>query len=217
MEQSGVALVRDVRVRNAGSAALGPSVFELQLVPELGDPVRVPVPALPPGEEVSLGLIDLRLPVGHLRSVVEAERAQLRWTLRQEEHAVALGSADVEVLPYNHWPGARAPLGLLVSFATPAHPVVSEVLKDVRRVLEEAVGDGSLSGYQRRSPVHVRAMVLALYQAVQDLGLGYAEAPPSFETHGQKVRLPDQLLRDGMGCCLDLTLLFASALEAMGL
>jgi very-short-patch-repair endonuclease len=217
LEQSGVPLVEEALVRNAGPAALGPSVLELQLVPELGEPVRVSVPPLPAGEELSLGIIDLNLPAGRLRSVTETERAQLNWALQHEDTVLAKGSVDVEILPYNHWPGARAPLGLLATFVTPNHPVIPELLKDVRALLEKAVGDGSLSGYQKRNPAHVRTQVAALYEALQALDLGYAEVLPSFEKQGQKVRLPDQLLRERMGCCLDLTLLCASALEAMGL
>ncbi|MDY7225594.1 DUF3320 domain-containing protein [Hyalangium rubrum] len=217
MEQSGVPLVRDVLLRNTGAAALGPLVLEVQLLPDLGDAVRVPVPELPAGEELSLGVIDLRLPAGRLRTVTESERARLRWALHHGDSVIAESAVDVEVLPYNHWPGARAPWGLLATFVTPNHPVIPELLKDVRVLLEQAVGDGSLSGYQKRNPTHVRTMVAALYEALQALNLGYAEVPPSFEKHGQKVRLPDQLLRERMGCCLDLTLLCASALEAMGL
>ncbi|MBZ4423140.1 DUF3320 domain-containing protein [Myxococcus sp. RHSTA-1-4] len=217
MEQSGVPLVRNALIRNTGTQVLGAAVLHLQLLPELGDEVRVPVPSLPAGEEVNLGVLDLRLPPGRLRSVLETERASLQWSLRQEEAVLAQGSADVEVLPYNHWPGARAPLGLLATFVTPNHPVIPELLKDVRGLLQQVAGDGALSGYQKRNPALVKAMVAALYESVQGLGLGYAEVPPSFEQSGQKVRLPDQLLRERMGCCLDLTLLFASAVEAMGL
>jgi very-short-patch-repair endonuclease len=217
MEQSGVPLIREALIRNLSARALGALSLELQLLPALGEAMRVPVPPLPVGEEVSLGVIDLRLPAGRLRSVLESERAQLHWVLREDTTTLAEGASDVEVLPYNHWPGTRAPLGLLTTFVTPNHPVIPELLKDVSGLLKQALGDGSLSGYQRRNPAHVRAMIAALYEAVQSLGLGYTEAAASFESHGQKVRLPDQLLRERMGCCLDLTLLFASALEAMGL
>ncbi|MBU8900307.1 DUF3320 domain-containing protein [Corallococcus sp. M34] len=217
MEQSGVPLIREARIRNVGSRALGPTVLGVRLEPELGDSVRIPVPSMPAGEEVSLGVIDLRPPAGHLRTVLETERAQLRWSLQQESQVLAEGTAPVEILPYNHWPGASAPLGLLTTFVTPNHPVIPELLKDVRARLEKAIGEGDLPGYQRHQPQHVLSMMAALYGVIQDLGLSYIEAPPSFESLGQKVRLPDQLLRERMGCCLDVTLLFASALEAMGL
>src|SRR5690349_1536912 len=142
MEQSGVPLIRDVLLRNTSDTALGPTVLEVRLEPDLGEPLRVPVPPLPAGEETNLGVVDPRPPPGRLRSVLETERAQLRWTLRREDTTLAEGSSDVEVLPYNHWPGARAPLGLLASFVTPNHPVIPELLHDVRRLLEQAVGDG---------------------------------------------------------------------------
>ena len=201
MEQSGVPLIRDVLLRNTSGTALGASVLELCLEPDLGEPLRVPVPPLPAGEETNLGVLDPRPPPGRLRAVLETERARLRWTLGREGTPLAQGAVDVEVLPYNHWPGERAPLGLLASFVTPNHPVIPELLQDVRRLLEQALGDGALPGYQKRDPVHVHTQVAALYEAVQALGLGYREVPPSFEEQGQKVRLPDQLLGERAGCC----------------
>src|SRR5690606_16525046 len=52
---------------------------------------------------------------------------------------------------------------------------------------------------------------------IRTLGLAYAEPPAGFEHHGQPIRLPDQVLSEQLGCCLDLSVLFASCLEQMGL
>jgi len=45
----------------------------------------------------------------------------------------------------------------------------------------------------------------------------YAVPPASFEQIGQRVRLCDAVMQQKMGTCLDLTLFYASCLEAMGL
>lgn len=217
MEQSGVPILKDVRLRNQGKTALSTLKLELQLVPDLADPYLVALPTLNPGEEVSLGVIDYRLPPGRLRSVTETERAQLTWRVLSDEETVCSGAQDVDVLAFNHWPGSRGPEGLLASFVMPNHPAIGTVLLKVRERLAATTGDNALEGYQTRSPERVAAMVQALYEAVQAMGISYAEVPASFERHGQKIRLPDALLRDQMGCCLDLTVLFAACLEQMGL
>lgn len=217
MEQSGVPLIRDVIVRNMGAVSLGQASLELQLVPDLADPLRVALPEIPPGEELSLGVLDYRLPAGRLRGVLESERAQLTWTLSQGPQTLLAGASDVDVLAFNEWPGFRGPAGLLASFVMPNHPALGSLLLETRNHLERATGDNAIEGYQSRSPERVGAMLQALYQAVQDSGLSYVGVPASFENHGQKVRLPDTLLRDSMGCCLDLTVLFAACLEQMGL
>ncbi len=122
------------------------------------------------------------------------------------------GEVDVQVLPFNQWPGLRAPPALLASFITPNHAVIAQLL---RRTAEKL--GGPLDGYQTRDPDRVRAQVDALYEVIGSLGLAYAEIPASFEQGGQKIRLPDQLLSEQIGCCLDLSVLFASCLEQMGL
>jgi len=78
-------------------------------------------------------------------------------------------------------------------------------------------GDPSLNGYQSRSRQRVLDMAEAIYSSIRELGITYINPPASFETAGQKVRLPDQVLSDGMGTCLDLTALLAAALEQAGL
>ena len=54
-------------------------------------------------------------------------------------------------------------------------------------------------------------------KALQEQNIVYAEPPASFEVFGQRVRLCDEVLSQKMGTCLDLTLFYASCLEAIGL
>lgn len=216
MEQNGVPLVPLVRVRCHGRG-LADATLVLRLEPGLGAPLRLPLGPIPLGEERARGPIDYRLPPGRLRSVVEAERARLVWELLDAGTPVASGGADVEVLAFHQWPGIRAPSELLAAFVTPADPAIPPILARVRAKLAATTGDGALDGYQRRSPTRIRAMAAALVEAVAELGLGYCGAPPSFERTGQKIRLPGQLLAEGHGCCLDVSVLIAACFEAMGL
>ncbi|MDP1562998.1 MAG: hypothetical protein Q8M16_16595 [Pirellulaceae bacterium] len=60
-------------------------------------------------------------------------------------------------------------------------------------------------------------LVAALWSAVAAKSLTYANPPRSFEAVGQKTRRPATVLSEGLATCLDSTLLFAAAIEAVGL
>lgn len=100
-EQSGVPLLRAATVRHFGPDALMNAELVLELEPDLSEPLRIALPRLPPLEEHSLGVIDLRLPPGKLRQVTEAERASFTWSIRDGEALVASGREEVQVLPFN--------------------------------------------------------------------------------------------------------------------
>ena len=74
-----------------------------------------------------------------------------------------------------------------------------------------------LDGYQSGDPGRAYMLTAALWSAVAELGLTYANPPTSFEEVGQKTRRVGAMLSDGLATCLDSTLLFASAIEAVGL
>jgi hypothetical protein len=216
-EHAGVPIVAAVHLVNRTEATVSDAQLLLRIEPELAVAAPIVLPELRPGEPVDLGPQDVRLPAGKLRAVLEAEQAQLVWSLMANGVELAAGSSPLEVLPFNHWPGFRAPPGMLACYVLPNHPAVARLLVRVRDRLGAVTGDNALGGYQTRSRVRVRAVVEALYASVQGLDLSYIGVPASFEASGQKVRLPDQLLEQSMANCLDLTLLFAACCEQAGL
>jgi serine/threonine protein kinase len=221
MDHCGVPVVEVVRVVNDTWAPIEHAQLRLELAPDLGALTTIELPPLLPGDAHELDDIELRPAADRLRTLEERERATLRWSLASGAHVHARGEADVEVLAANEWPGEGAPPQLLAVFVTPNHPVVGRVLARVRdRLVAAGAAHTSFTGYEDRAPGlkgRVRATVCALYETLQALGITYAPAPASFEREGQKVRFADALLRDRLGNCLDLSLLFAACLEQMAL
>lgn len=217
MEQNGVPLIREVCVRNTGRESLRGAEIEVQVVPDLSKPQRLPVLALAPGAEHRIGPLNHRINSARLRELTEAEQAQVVVRLKQGDSLLAEERRDVRVLTANEWPGSSAPVGLLAAFVTPNHPVIATLLQDVREKLRVSGLTDGLEGYQSGRAERVLDLVRALYQAVQSLSVGYMGVPPSFEDSGQRIRLPDAVLRDRLACCLDVSVLFAAALEGMGL
>lgn len=216
-EHCGVPLIRGLRIAPMDGEAFPGGELKLELQPDLGTPKSIPIPLIPVGESFVLDRLDYRLPAGRLRTVVEAESADLTWSLAHQGGIATSGSIPVEVLPCHHWPGSKTPPALLASFVLPNHPVIGQILRRVADRLREASVTVTIDGYQSRSPRIARAQVMALYEVIQGLKLGYIGVPASFETTGQKVRLPDMILQDRLANCLDITLLAAACLEQMGL
>jgi very-short-patch-repair endonuclease len=216
-EQSGVPAVTTARVTNLGGETIDGAELVISIQPSIAAPLVHRVPKLRPGETADLGALDVRVEPGRLRDQREAERGRLAWELRVGPTTLDRGEGRIDVLAFNEWAGLRVPPALLASFVTPNAPAVTLVLQRVRNCLLATTGDGAISGYQLRDPSRVRVMVRALYESIQSLGMSYVGAPASFEEIGQKVRLADALLADGMGNCLDLTVLVGSCLEQMGL
>lgn len=215
MEQCGVPIVAAVRVKNTGSVVLRDAFLEVCLGPDLGDARRIEIPVLAPGESFEHGSVDLRPPFPRLRAVSEAEPAELRWSVILGGLSLASDTRPIRLLAFNEWPGDQAPIELLAAFVTPNQPAITRVLQEARVWLSQNSADDAIVAYQARSAQRARLEVEAVYAAIQRLGLSYVGAPASFERTGQKVRLPDQLLKEQMGNCLDLALLFAASLEQM--
>lgn len=57
----------------------------------------------------------------------------------------------------------------------------------------------------------------AIYEAVTNLSIIYCSPPASFELEGQRIRMCDTIFTQKLGTCLDMALLYAECMEAIGL
>jgi very-short-patch-repair endonuclease len=216
MEQAGIPLLRDLVITNDGAEPLTAAHVALTLLPDLGSEQRLPIQDVPPGGLAEVRAPDMRLTPGKLRGVLERETVTLRARVYAGDRCVAEESRSIDLLAFNEWPGARAPLALLASFVTPNQKALLPLLDDAKGRLR-AAGSDAIDGYQSRSRQRALAYVRTAFEAVQGLGASYLPVPASFERTGQKVRLVDTVLSERGATCLDATLLLASLLEAMGL
>jgi hypothetical protein len=123
----------------------------------------------------------------------------------------------IKLMAYDQWTGSRIMPELLATFVTPNHPILSRISVKASQFLEKWTGNSALDEYQTQDPNRVRAQVAAIYEALRSESLIYSTVPASFETSGQRIRLVDNVLTSKLGTCIDLTLLYASCLEANGI
>ncbi|MCA8966702.1 MAG: hypothetical protein KDC48_17610, partial [Planctomycetes bacterium] len=201
MQQSAVRWLKRVAVTSLEAEPLRDLVLRLEL-PGFAEPWEARLDELPAGATVQLPPPDLQLESTALANTLERQRCDLVVTLTR---TAAAGGGDeqllrqvrsLDVLAYNEWPGLLPLPALLAAFVAPNHPALAPVLAAVSARLEAATGDGALDGYQRRDAKRVAAMLAAVHDTLSAVGVRYVSPPPSFEKHGQKVRLAEQVLGD---------------------
>lgn len=216
MVHNAVPLVRRVAVSNPTADVVRDVEVSIELQPGMQQAWAGHISELPAGGTFRFDDIELALDRDRLINTTERERAELVVEARANGTVHGRHTNDVDLLSYNEWSAASVPQ-LLAAFVMPNHPVVGETLKLARTILQDRTGDPSLNGYQSGSAQRVLAQTAAVYAALQRLDITYANPPASFETRGQKVRTPEQVLGQRMGTCLDLTLFVAACLEQIGL
>ncbi|MBB2890647.1 DUF4011 domain-containing protein [Flexivirga oryzae] len=127
----------------------------------------------------------------------------------------AVGRGEVTLLARDEWDAANTP-ELLAAFVTPNQPEITALLAEASDLLQQRTDNPSFVGYQDDEE-RVIDTAHCIYDAIRARGIRYATPPASFETTGQKVRRPEDVLGERWGTCLDLSVLYASALEAAGI
>jgi very-short-patch-repair endonuclease len=220
MERSKISLLSCLVLENKGTEPLEHLSLEISLHPDLGEPQVKELPTLHGGESFNASDHPVSLPIDLLAQEVEDLTIELRCRVLQRGEPLLHDSRSLRLLAYNTLRWAQSLSGdaaeAYACFVTPNHPVIAQVLKETSQNLEALGSANSLEGYQS-GPRRVVEMTDALYSTLGRLGISYINPPAGYWSTGQRIRLPDQVLSEGLGTCADLTSLAASCLEQIGL
>ncbi len=161
----------------------------------------------------------LRLDPAYLAGVEEETAAEIVVEVSAAGDPVGSTTHPIRVLAARQWtlePNSPVlSLELLAAFVQPNHPALPPLISEAAQLLAKATGSGSL-GINYAQPERIDEIVGAIFTAVHDREIFYAEPPASWG-YGQKIRTPGDVLTDRVGTCLDTTMLLASALEHVGI
>ena len=218
LQQAGRSVVRGARVRNAGGDSLVGMTLTLSSDIGLFHPLTLTLDAVQPGETISVQVPEgePKLDYGFLSTLADVRQGEVRASLAAPDGTErAFTSVHHTVYAPDQTLGCGRPI-YYASFVVPQCDAVARLQSDVAKQLEAATGSASITGYlHEKSDVY--DLCKAVYRAVQELGIAYAVPPATFGQPGQKVRLPDEIVKYKTGCCLDTTLLFAAVFEKCGL
>ena len=214
---NGLHIVRDIYVKNVSEKDMDNMVVRIVSDNGLVEKTEFGIEKIHPGEELHFKNPNITVNAAYLASLTERNMSRLTVCIRKEGAELASAAINITALAFDEWPGLQYTPELLVAFVMPNHPVVTSMLQLAANYLNQWTEDPSLAGYQYHDPNRVKMMAAAAYAAIQQKNITYAEPPSSFEIIGQRVRLADTVLEQHLGTCMDMTLLYAACLEAMGL
>lgn len=217
MQQNHVPIVKRIVLTNRTSGDIRGLTVRLTAEPEFAYEWSSAYDLLPAGQSVDLGTVRLQLSAAYLGGLSERMTGMLKLSVLQGQSPVYETSVPMAVLAFDEWSGLAVMPEMAAAFVTPNHPQVSQVVREAADILGKWSGSPSFTGYQSKDPNRAKIQAAAVYAALQNRGVAYSVAPPSFEQIGQRVRLPETVFAHRMGNCLDLSLLYAACLEAVGL
>lgn len=217
--QNAVPMLRELSIVNNSTEDAKELELHIESAPAFLRPKVWRVDAVAAGQRYRITDLDVQLDGVLLTRLTEAEKATVTISLRRRDDSsdeLARLELPVELLPRNQWGGLSHLPDLVAAFVQPNEPAVERLLKQAAEILRKNDKNPALDGYKGGSK---RAWELAsgIWSAVAAMGLDYALPPASFEHTGQKVRGPGQIAESGLATCLDLALLFCSAIEQAGL
>lgn len=215
--QNAIPVIRSILISNDTDRHSENCRVELTSSPSFLRPKTWVVDRLVPGDRLTLTDRKVELDAGYLAGLNEAERGEITLRLTAAGEVLDEQRLTVRLLARDEWGGVADMAQLLPAFVMPNDPAMAQIMRTAAERLVAHGHPSGLDGYQSQSPQRAYMLAAAIYSAIADLGLHYAEPPASFESRGQKIRRPTTIIEERLATCLDTTLLFAAALEAAGL
>ena len=215
--QNAVPVIRSIRIDNPTTAQHNGLRVELSSTPAFLRSKVWLLDRLTPGDSLALSDHKVDLDAGYLAGLNEAERGEIKLSVVAGDKVLSERRFPVRLLARDEWGGVVDMAQLLPAFVMPNDPAIAPILRTSAERLADHGHPSGLDGYQSGDPSRVFMLCAAIYSSIAGMGIHYAEPPASFEDRGQKVRRPGTIADEGLGTCLDTTLLFAAALEGAGL
>lgn len=217
LQQNRVSVIRVFNIENCSEKALNNIRVNLTVEPEFGDPLKYAIETIPAGELVRVSNFQLKLSTDYFIQLTERLAGNLFLEITADDEVLFQEKYPIDVLAFDEWSGVSVLPERLTAFVTPNHPAIVSIQKRAAEILEQMTGSPSLDEYQSRNPNRVKNQMAAVYNAIIECGIIYSSVPASFENTGQRVRMVDSVLSQKFGTCLDMSLLYASCLEAIGI
>ncbi len=215
-QQNAIPVVKELRFQN-DDVARKDLVIRVTSEPAFAAPVEIRLQGIEAKGEYRVAPLDLKLSHDFLAGLHEKISGWLRIEVVEGDAVLCSRTDPISLLARNEWCGLVSLPEILAAFILPNDAGVMTILDRASELLRAHTGRGAFNAYQDKSRKRAWEQVAAIYKAIGELGIRYMVAPASFETTGQKIRSPSDILAQRFGNCLDLSLLFAACCEQIGL
>jgi hypothetical protein len=216
-QQNHVPVVKKLSITNHTENTYNNVILRIESEPDFCICYEANIDMLLAGETLDLGSVDIMLSPTFLANLNERISGVIKLTIQWQDNILLKQNYSIDVLAFDEWNGFSVIPEIIAAFVTPNQKFIGKILNNASELLGRFTGTPALEGYQSRSPQRVVHQLGAIYSALQGCNITYSNPPASFEESGQKVRLPDTIMEQRLGTCLDTTLLFAACAEAIGI
>lgn len=218
MQRNYIPVIRRLLLYNNSQTALSGLTLKITASPEFLHEYTVSVDNIPANGCVQLDTVQPVISAEYLLGLTERIEGELVIEVSDNEGSTLEKiHYPIDVLAFDEWSGQELMPELLAAFITPNHPEITGLVVRAGEILRKWGKDAQFTAYQSNNPNTVRLFMAAVYRAIQNENISYCVPPASFETVGQRVRLADSIIKQKLATCLDLSLLYAGCLEAIGL
>lgn len=217
LQQNKVSVIRDFSIENLTEETINDIKIDLISDPDFITTSTIFIEKVRKNEKIRVEIPKLNFSSTYLTQLTERISGNISLTVSSNNNLLFTNNYPIEVLAYDQWSGTAVLPSMLSSFVTPNHPAILPIIKRASSILEKWTGNPSLDEYQSRNPDRVQKQMAAIYAAITEQKITYSSVPASFEDYGQRIRLVDAVLTQKLGNCLDMSLLYASCLEAIGI
>ena len=216
-QQNHVPTIRALTLTNLGETDWKDISIILSSEPDFAEVWKAEMAFLEPAQSQQFTNIPLLVSTKFLAELTEKIKGNLSLTIRIGDEIAFQQNYPIEVLPFDQWPGVSILPEIMAAFVTPNNQQIPKIIHQASSILAKWTDNPSFDEYQSSNPNRVRKQMAAIFETIANLQIVYCSVPASFEEHGQRVRLADAIFENKLANCLDLSLLYAACLEAVGI
>jgi hypothetical protein len=217
MQQNYVPVIKKLTGKNISGSDLENIVLTIQSDPEFAVTLEHSVDIIRKDEIFELNSLTLKVSAKYLAELSERVSGSITLSITANKESIFKETYPIDLLAYDQWNGLSILPELLTAFITPNHPQLPAIIKRASEILNNWTNNPSFDEYQSRNPDRVKKQMAAIYEAISEMKIVYCSVPASFGESGQRIRMCDTIFSTQMGNCIDLSLLYASCLEAVGI
>lgn len=217
LQQNHVPVIRNFIISNISGEDIKDLNVQLTFEPEFASPISSHISLIQAEKSFQVTNFDLKLSAKFLSELTERVSGSIKINIQSEDRLLFQNDYYVDVLAFDQWHGISILPEMISSFITPNNPHIAKIISRASEILNDWTGSPSLDEYQSRNPDRVKKQMAAVFKSIRELNIVYCTPPASFEESGQRIRMIDTLISQKLSTCLDLSLLFASCLEAIGI
>ena len=216
MTQNNIKIIPDLYIKNNTENQIEDLEIKIEASPEFIIPHTHNVSLIRENGEISIKDIKLHVNEEYLVNLTEKVSGHITIKIIVDNQELNSEIYDISLLAYDQWNGLSIYPEMLCAFITPNHPLVNKITSEATQLLDQWTRNPSMDAYQSGDKNRVRMQAAAIFGSIQKMNIAYSECPASFGI-GQRIRLCETIAQYKLGNCVDLTLLYASCLEAVGI